>query len=91
MLTEARAQSKAIEFLETPLATLAAFAKAPLEERQRMLRYAALESERETEFFRGPIAAWKERRADLIVDCVHERLAQMPTMFAHLIEGRNRT
>lgn len=91
LLAQARAQSKAIEFLEAPLAAIATFAKAPLDEQQRMLRYAAQEPERGIEFVGRLIAAWKERRADLILDCVRERLAQTPTMFAHLIEGRNRT
>jgi uncharacterized protein len=91
LLAQARGQSKAIEFLEAPSAALSAFAKAPLEEQQRLLRYAAQEPERGVEFSRRLIAAWKDRRADLILDCVRERLAQMPMMFAHLIEGRNHT
>jgi uncharacterized protein YbaP (TraB family) len=56
-----------------------------------MLRNAAKEPKRGIAFLKRMLAGWKERRADVIRDCVRERLTQTPTMFANLIEGRNRT
>lgn len=90
LLAQARDQARVVEFLESSSAALTTFAQAPSEEQQRMLRYAAEDPERGIEFLGRLIAGWKQRRADLIRDCVKERLAQMPTMFANLIEGRNR-
>jgi uncharacterized protein YbaP (TraB family) len=91
LLARAREQGKAIEFLETALAALVPFAKSSWEEQQRMLRYAAEEPERGIEFLGKLIGGWKERRAGVIIDCVRERVALMPTVFENLIEGRNRT
>jgi uncharacterized protein len=91
LLGRAREQGKVVEFLESPAAALATFAKAPLEEQQTLLRYAAQSAEGGTEFFRRLITGWKDRRADVILDCMRERLALMPTMFGSVVEGRNRT
>jgi uncharacterized protein YbaP (TraB family) len=90
LLAQARVQGKAIEFLETPLAALATFGLAPVDEQHRMLRNAALDPERGIEFLTKMVAGWKARRADVILECIRERLTQMPIMFANLIEGRNR-
>jgi uncharacterized protein YbaP (TraB family) len=90
LLAQARDQGKKIEFLQDAAGALRNFATAPLEEQRTLLRYAAQDPERGIVFFRRLIGGWKARRADVILDCVRERLAQMPTMFVNLIEGRNR-
>jgi uncharacterized protein len=89
LLPLARAQGKTIEFLEDAGAALLNFANAPLAEQERMLSLAAENVPAGIEFFKNQIGGWKSRRADLVLACAKERIAQMPTMFGSLIQGRN--
>jgi uncharacterized protein len=90
LLPLARAQDKRIDFLEDAAGALRNFAAAPMAEQVKMLSLAAQDVPGGINFFQRLIGGWKAGRADLVLSCVKERVAQMPTMFASLIEGRNR-
>lgn len=87
----ARQQGKTIEFLEDAAAALRLFSAAPMEEQLTMLRFAAAEPDAGIAFLNRLVGGWKQRRADIIMACVQERLALMPVMFGRVIEGRNRS
>jgi uncharacterized protein len=89
LLRLARTQGKTIEFLEDAAGALKNFANAPLLEQVKMLSLAAQDLPTGIDFFRRLIGGWKVGRADLVWACAQERVAQMPTMFGSLIEGRN--
>jgi uncharacterized protein YbaP (TraB family) len=55
-----------------------------------MLSLAAEDIAIGADFFKRLIGGWKAGRADRVWACAQERVAQMPTMFGSLIEGRNR-
>ena len=90
LLALARAQGKAIEFLEDAGGALRNFANAPMVEQIKMLSMAAQDVPGGVDFFKRLIGGWKAGRADLVWACAKERIAQMPTMFGSLIAGRNR-
>src|SRR5438552_1991916 len=62
-----------------------------MEEQLTMLRFAAAEPDAGIAFLNRLVGGWKQRRADIIMACVQERLALMPVMFGRVIEGRNRS
>jgi uncharacterized protein YbaP (TraB family) len=90
LLQLARAQGRTVEFLEDAAGALRNFADAPLVEQIKMLSLAAEDIASGTDFFKRLIGGWKAGRADRVWACAQERVAQMPTMFGSLIEGRNR-
>jgi uncharacterized protein YbaP (TraB family) len=90
LLRVARTQGKTIEFLEDAAGALKNFANAPLVEQVKMLSLAAQDLSSGIDFFKRLIGGWKAGRADWVWACAQERVAQMPTMFGSLIEGRNR-
>jgi uncharacterized protein len=90
LLPLARAQGKRIEFLEDAAGALRNFAAAPMVEQIKMLSLAAEDIPGGIDFFKRLIGGWKAGRADLVLSCAKERVAQMPIMFGSLIEGRNR-
>jgi uncharacterized protein YbaP (TraB family) len=90
LLPLARAQGKRVEFLEDAAGALKNFANAPMVEQLKMLSLAAEDVPSGIDFFKRLIGGWKAGRADLVLWCAKERVAQMPVMFGCLIEGRNR-
>lgn len=90
LLAQAQAQGKVIEFFESASDALLTFSNAPVAEQIRLLSLAVGDSQDGIEFLKRMISGWKKRRADAILECVNERIAQMPTMFSAVIEGRNR-
>jgi len=77
--------------LEGASAALLTFANAPVAEQGRMLSFAAEDVEGGMDYFKRLIGGWKARRADLVLECVQDRMMQMPTMFGNVIVGRNRS
>jgi hypothetical protein len=90
LLPLARAQGKAVEYLEDAAGALRNFANAPMAEQIRMLSLAAEDVPGGIDYFKRLIGGWKAGRADLVWACAKERVTQMPMMFGSLIEGRNR-
>src|SRR6202035_3589514 len=84
-------QGKSIEYLEETAAALRTFLGAPMEEQLTMLRFAAAEADAGIAFLNRLVGGWKQRRPDIIMACVRERLALMPVMYGRVIEARNRS